>query len=129
MVRDRETWHAAVHGVAESDTTERRTNNRPKKRCRYWCSLDYSPGAPRVSAVRFEAVTVLSCCFGLGSRCQYEPDCRDRYGFTLFMAAIQCGHMDVARLLLEKHKIEKWFGSVPLFIPTSFSPGDKQKTW
>nr|XP_060149347.1 ankyrin repeat domain-containing protein 16 isoform X5 [Globicephala melas] len=38
------------------------------------------------------------------SRCQYEPDCRDKCGLTPFMDAIQCGHIDVARLLLEKHK-------------------------
>ncbi|XP_030744927.1 ankyrin repeat domain-containing protein 16 isoform X3 [Echinops telfairi] len=45
-----------------------------------------------------EAVKVLL------KRCQYEPDCRDKCGVTPFMDAIQCGHINVARLLLESHK-------------------------
>lgn len=47
---------------------------------------------------RFEAVQELL------ERCHYEPDCRDNCGVTPFMDAIQCGHVSIAKLLLEKHK-------------------------
>lgn len=58
-------------------------------------------------SIGFEAVAFLySVILGLGSRCQYEPDCRDKCGLTPFMDAIQCGHINIARLLLEKHKVQ-----------------------
>ncbi|NXD07537.1 ANR16 protein, partial [Nothocercus nigrocapillus] len=38
------------------------------------------------------------------ARCHYKPDSRDNCGFTPFMDAIQNGHVDIARLLLEKHQ-------------------------
>ncbi|NXE54733.1 ANR16 protein, partial [Casuarius casuarius] len=36
--------------------------------------------------------------------CQYKPDSRDNCGVTPFMDAIQNGHVNIARLLLEKHQ-------------------------
>uniref|UniRef100_A0A2K6GAI2 Ankyrin repeat domain-containing protein 16 n=1 Tax=Propithecus coquereli TaxID=379532 RepID=A0A2K6GAI2_PROCO len=47
------------------------------------------------------AYSLLAC----HQMCQYDPDCKDNCGVTPFMDAIQCGHVDVARLLLEKHKV------------------------
>lgn len=56
--------------------------------------------------VVFEVMNVLSSViWGFGSRCQYEPDCKDSCGVTPFMDAIQCGHIDIARLLLKKHEV------------------------
>ncbi|XP_037366464.1 ankyrin repeat domain-containing protein 16 [Talpa occidentalis] len=46
-----------------------------------------------------EAVKVLL------QRCHYKPDCRDKCGLTPFMDAIQCGHITIARLLLETQKV------------------------
>lgn len=54
------------------------------------------------------------CHFGFDSRCHYEPDCRDNCGVTPFMDAIQCGHVHIAMLLLEKHKV--WSASAYSFI-------------
>ena len=38
MVKDREAWSTAVHGVAESDITWQLTNNRNNNRFPYQCS-------------------------------------------------------------------------------------------
>ncbi|KFP34126.1 Ankyrin repeat domain-containing protein 16, partial [Colius striatus] len=42
--------------------------------------------------------------FVISPRCHYKPDSRDKCGVTPFMDAIQNGHVNIARLLLEKHQ-------------------------
>ncbi|NXS59140.1 ANR16 protein, partial [Brachypteracias leptosomus] len=42
--------------------------------------------------------------FVFSPRCQYKPDSRDRCGVTPFMDALQNGHLNIAKLLLEKHQ-------------------------
>ncbi|XP_014346332.1 ankyrin repeat domain-containing protein 16 isoform X2 [Latimeria chalumnae] len=46
----------------------------------------------------FEVVQVLL------DRCQYEPDSKDSCGVTPFMDAVQNGHTNIAKMLMEKHK-------------------------
>ena len=89
LVMDREDWCTAVHGVAESDTTERRNNNRPKKRCRYWCSLDYSPGAPRVHPNLVMPSNHLTLCRSLSSCPQSFPASRSFQMSQLFTSGDQ----------------------------------------
>ncbi|MGH0135792.1 UNVERIFIED_CONTAM: hypothetical protein FKN15_035180 [Acipenser sinensis] len=46
----------------------------------------------------------IACNSKTFSRCQYEPDCRDSCGVTPFMDAVRNGHIDIAKLLMEKQQ-------------------------
>ncbi|XP_054669005.1 ankyrin repeat domain-containing protein 16 isoform X2 [Grus americana] len=73
--------------------------------------LDVSPGSwDTESTIKRTPLhtAAMHGCFDvvelLLERCQYKPDSRDKCGVTPFMDAIQNGHVNIARLLLEKHQ-------------------------
>ncbi|NXX19443.1 ANR16 protein, partial [Podargus strigoides] len=76
--------------------------------------LDVSPGSwdtestikrTPLHTADFTAATDNSVlAFVFPPRCQYKPESGDKCGVTPFMDAIQNGHVNIARLLLEKHQ-------------------------
>ncbi|NXG56626.1 ANR16 protein, partial [Hemiprocne comata] len=72
--------------------------------------LDVSPGCwdteSTINRTPLHTAATNNCvlAFVFLPRCQYKPDSRDRCGVTPFMDAIQNGHVNIARLLLEKHQ-------------------------
>ncbi|NXX76111.1 ANR16 protein, partial [Urocolius indicus] len=52
----------------------------------------------------FRAINIFVLTFVISPRCHYKPDSRDKCGVTPFMDAVQNGHVNIARLLLEKHQ-------------------------
>ncbi|NXL99904.1 ANR16 protein, partial [Tyrannus savana] len=73
--------------------------------------LDVSPGiwdtestVGRTPLHTAAASSSVLAFFSSSPRCHYQPDSRDRCGVTPFMDAIQNGHLDIARMLLEKHQ-------------------------
>ncbi|KAK4831961.1 hypothetical protein QYF61_020338 [Mycteria americana] len=73
--------------------------------------LDVSPGSwDTESTIKRTPLhtAAMHGCFDvvelLLERCHYKPDSRDKCGVTPFMDAVQNGHVNIARLLLEKHQ-------------------------